>query len=114
MQHLMQFVDRTFGRLPRHAARFGSALTVKAIRARLADEEGTAEKLAAYAESVARQAAVTAAMYAPTLTLPIVDVEVIDAELVDPDTLPLRRAELFAITDGRPAHELDFALAGVR
>lgn len=109
--HFTEFAVRLFGRLSKHSADFGSVLTVDAIRARLADEDGTAEKLAAYPASVARQAAVIAAMDAPTLTLPIV----IDAELVDPEpTMPMRRAELLAITDGFPAHELDFALAGVR
>ncbi|MGW6121458.1 hypothetical protein ACWFRF_20620 [Nocardia sp. NPDC055165] len=108
--HVTKFTAWLFGRAPKHAT-----LTVDAIRARLADEDGTAEKLAAYPSSVARQTAVVAAMDAPTLTLPIVDVEVIDAEIVDdPPTLPLRRDELLAITDGRPAHELEFALAGVR
>ena len=110
MQYLLELVDRTFGRRSRHASDAPAVLTVKAIRARLADEDGTAEKLAAYPASVARQAAVTAAMDAPTLTLPVI----YDAEIVDPPTMPLRRAELLAITDGLPAHELDFALAGVR
>lgn len=112
--YLAQFATRLLGRLPKRST---DSRSVKQIEARLAaeaavlaDARTTARLLDAYPASVARQAAVLAAMDAPTLTLPII----YDAEIVDPATMPLRRAELLAITDGRPAHELDFALAGAR
>lgn len=87
-----------------HARTWGRTHTVAAITARLADERTAARLNADYHASVARQAAVRAAMDAPTIELPIV----IDAEIVDPwqdpaiaiaadpePTLPLLRAQLF-------------------
>lgn len=137
MSSIMEAVDRLFGRTPKHAVGFGAVLTVAVIAARLADERAAARKLAAYHGSVARQAAVVAAMEADTLTMPVVvgrdhtawkdpaiairdAVVVCDGAIVpgpakaSPDpvpTLPLTRAELLELVEvdgGRPLHELDY------
>lgn len=88
-------VDRLFGRRPRHALGFGAVRTVAVIKARLADERAAARKHAAYRDSLARQAELTAAMDAPTLTLPVPM-----RSPADPiPTMPITRAELFGVPE---------------
>ncbi|MFD3748376.1 hypothetical protein [Nocardia sp. NPDC058633] len=72
MHYIIQILDLWFGHHARHARGFAAALTVAAIVARLADETAAARKRIGARASVARQAAVAAAMDAPTLTLPVV------------------------------------------
>lgn len=117
----------SFRTVGRHARWVGvdSRPSVTEIAARLVDEKATADHHAAYRQAVARQAAVLAAMDAPTDTLPAITswadpaigighVAIIrDGHFVDPEiTQPISRAELLAAIEcdgGRPMHELDFA-----
>lgn len=107
MQYRTPNVDRTYGRVPRHALGLTAVLTVAMIAAKIATERRCRRASAIVwqdpAEVIRNAVAVYEGVIVPAPPAPPTD---------PTPTLPMSRAELSAVVDvdgGRPVHELDFA-----
>lgn len=103
MQYLVQNVDRTFGRIPRHALGVAGAVAFAVIATRIAAERRRKPRtrvtpIAGWrtpAEAIRTAVAVCEGVSATTPA--------------DPDpTLPLTRAEVIEVDGGRPLNDLDY------
>lgn len=116
MQYLVQNVDRTFGRIPRHALGVAGAVAFAVIATRIAAERRRKPRTRVMPIAGWRTPAEALG------TAVVVCDGVIVPAPADPDpTVPLARAELLEVTEvdgGRPLHDLDFvtryAMGGAR